>query len=81
MVTYHGDKSRLSCEMQDALECIVEEFQAVCNDDIDFYVFPVDFPFEFCIRTSFCDSFVSWKPLTLRFDEISGTQVQRKELE
>lgn len=78
MVTYHFDKARLSPVMEDALEAIIMEFQATgIPEDIDFDIFEVDFPYKFCLRLPWCDSYVLWNPREQRYNEIIGTQVKR----
>jgi len=67
----------LSPIMEDALEGVVMEFQAVCSEDVVFEVFPVDFPEKFCLRNSWCDSFVLWNPIESRYNEIPGSQIKR----
>lgn len=79
-MNFNFDKSELSAVMLDALEGVVTEFQDVCSEGVDFEVFVVEFPVKFCVRTSWCDSFVLWNPIESRYSEIPGTQRKRNML-
>lgn len=76
MVTYHFDKSSLPYAMEDALEGVILEFQAT-GITADFDIFIVDFPYKFCLRLPWCDSYVLWNPREHRYSEIPGTQISR----